>query len=165
MSNDPYSLELDEAFQQIFTLQSMVRKLRAGLEIADARIVQQVQQIEKQKDLIEKQDASIATLKRELKSLKESLKSPVSRCQRGHIEHFNFVRSSLTADEIFQKVYAESCSFAALPHEDRFDVEEIFEENPVREIENPIGRVRGFPYRETRRPGVWSLKGLGLTNA
>jgi predicted nuclease with TOPRIM domain len=86
--------------------------------------------------------------------------SPQSTVRVGKCEHV-WITHPLTAEEIFHKIEAQSCSLLAENQEQMerviaaFDLESDF--TPI------LGRVPHNAGSWRPRPGAWSLKGLGIS--
>ena len=128
----------DKMQGSIRTLQTKVEKLRLELQRADETIA----------DLRQHQQLP-------------SPKAP--HIGRGSSESLWIRKSTLTREEIFQRVEAEAATFAITDPETLSEIRDALDILPPFPFQELLGRAGPAKGSIRVRPGKWSLEGLGVT--
>jgi hypothetical protein len=130
--------EIEALTHEVLTMRSSIARLNGELGAADRRI---------------------AELKEELSKRPQIRPSPPSPIPGGEHIPWRTIRP-LQPEDIFQRVQAEALWFADQCAEEYFSVLQALNRETTEEFTTILGRCTGFPDKEKRNPGVWSLRGL-----
>lgn len=110
----------------------------------------------------EKRDSELAAADQTIREFRaiQRRPSPASFSRLGgKTESLWLNRSSLTREQIFQRVQAEAATFADTDQETKFDITAMLDTYPELPFQQTLGRKPGSPGRRPR-PGAWSISGL-----